>query len=680
MSTIFYSQVNKSVQKELIARGTAGTVNRTTAAIDYMVSKIANVLIEAYDTKPTADTKAMPGFGTLGGTTVRAGAYMPSGETGFLNDKLRPANRIPPIITGLSIAINDQSKSYINKASVTILVPDATTDMDGSYGMEAIYCKPGRYVKIAIIHPESALLTDGILDDDRLPSIDFLKTLYPNTDVSSLRKMNELYFQGRITTFSYTYNSDGTLALTFELIGTSNTYAEAKIYIDNKPNATATGTKTENQVTSLYASLSDEVNAIKKTYEEKGINDFEHLVANTTDQSILVGKPYVIGNTKSINTTRMISLGYLIQHINTKITAAIGARIHCDDVVCKSNYYERLVSAKPLSLLLWRGKTDLLHDTYKFDIPESDRIKSLSPTNAATFNASLQMFPGIKKADIKTAGFSFVSANSSYSLPSRIYIDLELIRTLIEKIETKNDPSINNFLIEVSREIAENTGNAIILALIQHPTIFDALIYYDTNYVNAEGAPTLEFTLPVFATKTGASVVREFSLTSKVPNNVKNMVFGIDSNKTGTQRITTYNPYMYANAETRKQLADDWKTEHNTVVYQLALTKEKIAKKPEKDEQLIKELKQILEKYVTYFTDDIEKSIGNNKSIFPMELEFTIDGINGFKYGDVLNFNGLPKRYTDSFVFTVLGIEHTVSNEGEWTTKIKCNPRIRIKE
>ena len=671
MSTIFYSQVNKTVQKELIARGTAGTTNRTTAAIDYMVSKIANVLIEAYDTKPTADTKAMPGFGTLGGTTVRAGAYMPSGETGFLNDKKRPANRIPPVITGLSIAINDQSKSYINKASVTILVPDATTDMDGDFGMEAIYCKPGRYVKIAIIHPASALLTPGILEDDGLPSTDFLKTLYPNTDATSLRKINELYFQGRITTFSYTYNSDGTLALTFELIGTSNTYADILVYVDNKPNATPTGTKTENQVTSLYASLSDEVNAIKKTYEEKGINDFEHLVANTTDQSILVGKPYVIGNTNS-STTRMVSLGYLIQHINTKLTTAVGARIHCDDIVCKSNYYERLVSAKPLSLLLWRGKTDLLHDTYKFD--------DLSPTNAATFNASLQMFPGIKKADIKTDGFSVVSANSSYSLPSRIYIDLELIRALIEKIETKNDPSINNFLTEVSREIAESTGNAIILALIQHPTIFDALIYYDTNYVNVEGAPTLEFTLPVFATKTGASVVREFSLTSKVPNNVKTMVYGIDSNKTGTQRVTTYNPYIYADAETRKQLADDWKTEHKQAIRKLAEAKEKIAKKPEKDEQIIKELKQVLEKYVTYFTDDIEKSIGNNKSIFPMELEFTIDGINGFKYGDVLNFNGLPKRYTDSFVFTVLGIEHTVSNEGEWTTRIKCNPRIRIKE
>jgi hypothetical protein len=61
-----------------------------------------------------------------------------------------------------------------------------------------------------------------------------------------------------------------------------------------------------------------------------------------------------------------------------------------------------------------------------------------------------------------------------------------------------------------------------------------------------------------------------------------------------------------------------------------------------------------------------------------MELEFTIDGINGFKYGDVLSFAGLPARYTRSFVFTVLGITHKVSTTGEWLTTIKCNPRVRI--
>jgi hypothetical protein len=671
MSTIFYSEVNKSVQKELIARGSAGTVNRTTAAIDYMVSKIANVQIDAYDTKPTVNSKAVPGFGTLGGSTVRAGAYMPSGQTGFLNDKLRPANRIPPIITELSIAINDQSKSYINKASVTILVPDATTDMDGEFGMEAIYCKPGRYIKISIAHPASALLTPGILEDDGLPSTDFLKTLYPNTDATSLRKLNELYFQGRITTFSYTYNSDGSLALTFEAIGTSNTYADIGVYINNKTSTTTTGEQPLNQVQSLYNSLSAEVDQIIKTYNEKKISDFEHLVANTTDQSILVGKPYLIGDSNQIDTKRMVSLGYLIQHINTKLTEAVGARIHCDDIVCKSNYYERLVSADSMQILLWRGKNDLLHDTYKFDLPASKRRKP-----STTPDVSLQMFPNIKQADIKTAGFSVKSAKESYSLPSRIYIDLELIRSIITKID--KDPTIKPFLIELSKEIARNTGNAIIMSLIQHPTIADALIYYDTNFVTT-GVQAYEFTLPVFATKTGASVVREFSLTSNVPNSVKNMVFGIDSMKTGTQRVTTYNPYIYADAETKKKLAEDWTYEHNQAVYQLAEKKEIKAQRPT-DTQTILELEKILEKYVTYFTDDILKSIGTNKSIFPMELEFTIDGINGFKFGDVLNFNGLPKRYTDSFVFTILGIEHRVSNEGEWITTIKCNPRIRIKE
>jgi phage protein D len=80
-----------------------------------------------------------------------------------------------------------------------------------------------------------------------------------------------------------------------------------------------------------------------------------------------------------------------------------------------------------------------------------------------------------------------------------------------------------------------------------------------------------------------------------------------------------------------------------------------------------------------YFTPDIKQSINRNKSVFPMELEFTLDGINGFKYGDVLAVAGLPRRYREAFVFTIIGVDHSVSNDGEWTTKIKCNARARIK-
>jgi phage protein D len=71
--------------------------------------------------------------------------------------------------------------------------------------------------------------------------------------------------------------------------------------------------------------------------------------------------------------------------------------------------------------------------------------------------------------------------------------------------------------------------------------------------------------------------------------------------------------------------------------------------------------------------------MNSTKAIFPMDLEFTIDGINGFKFGDVLQFDGLPKRYTDSYVFTVISVTHEVNTNGEWTTTLKCNPRVRIK-
>jgi len=110
----------------------------------------------------------------------------------------------------------------------------------------------------------------------------------------------------------------------------------------------------------------------------------------------------------------------------------------------------------------------------------------------------------------------------------------------------------------------------------------------------------------------------------------------------------------------------------------LETKKNNFAKRPA-DSENNTQLQSSIERYVTYFTPDIKESIRINKSIFPMELQFTIDGVNGFKYGDVLSFAGLPKRYTDSFVFCVTSIAHSVSNDGEWTTQISCIPRIRIK-
>ena len=156
------------------------------------------------------------------------------------------------------------------------------------------------------------------------------------------------------------------------------------------------------------------------------------------------------------------------------------------------------------------------------------------------------------------------------------------------------------------------------------------------------------------------------------------MIFGADSWKTGTQQQTSYNPYIYADEETQKKLSDEWKLEAVKAAINLSDIKYEFAQRPT-DTTVIANLSEVLKKYVTYFTENIEESIGQTKAIFPMELEFTIDGLNGFKFGDVLQFNGLPKKYINSFVFTILGISHTVTTQGEWTTTIKCNPRVRVR-
>ena len=64
--------------------------------------------------------------------------------------------------------------------------------------------------------------------------------------------------------------------------------------------------------------------------------------------------------------------------------------------------------------------------------------------------------------------------------------------------------------------------------------------------------------------------------------------------------------------------------------------------------------------------------------VIPFDCSFTIDGINGFKYGDVLQFDGLPKRYTANTVYSIVSTTHTVSTNGEWTTQIRCIMRPKI--
>ena len=76
MSQIFYSEIDKNLQKELDARAGAGKTDRSETALRYMTEKIANVLITAYDGNKRDKDKIVH---TLGGRNVIGEEYMPGG-------------------------------------------------------------------------------------------------------------------------------------------------------------------------------------------------------------------------------------------------------------------------------------------------------------------------------------------------------------------------------------------------------------------------------------------------------------------------------------------------------------------------------------------------------------------------------------------------------------------------
>lgn len=66
-----------------------------------------------------------------------------------------------------------------------------------------------------------------------------------------------------------------------------------------------------------------------------------------------------------------------------------------------------------------------------------------------------------------------------------------------------------------------------------------------------------------------------------------------------------------------------------------------------------------------------------NGVVLPLKLNFTIDGLAGLKYGNVIKVEPLPQRYDDVVHFTITNIEHNLSGN-DWTTHIETVMRVKI--
>jgi hypothetical protein len=392
------------------------------------------------------------------------------------------------------------------------------------------------------------------------------------------------------------------------------------------------------------------------------------------------------------NENRYITLGALIHVINkyiiaNKNTTEVAEIIHSDSA-CFSNYYPSLVSTDPDQVLFLPKDPAVLFDMNCYGSHEgiisgtfpdpliyySDIIKQISQyglTPDALFESGWKEWPGVyEKGEV-----------TGKMYPSRIFINMEVIQKIIDDLsKQKNGYTIKLFIAKISAVVSRCSGNAIDLKLVSYPKDQTKLLLADTRYLKSGNEIVNPYSIPMFANHPNGSIVREFSFSAKLPESVKNLSYVLNQGDDVTEeQIAPYMNFMYnaKDPDAINNLITLYKTKFTEKVASLNLAKANYGLSPGVTERKQALYKAVID-YIKYPTSDIRTSQQLTAPIFPFEVEFTIDGINGLRYGDVLTFEALPSKYRINTVFSVIGITHTISTEGDWTTKVNCIMRPSI--
>ena len=697
MSDIFYSQVDPNLQKELLARAAAGKGNRRTKDINYMVSKVANVAITPYDityvtesdtgNQQAVSEKIPITEAILGGAVVRQGEYLPTGPRGFVTDRIysitgldgnatsrtNTSKRIPPYLTGLEVSIGDDSMGMMQTATANVTIPNPGRDLDY---FESVYLRPGRNVKILIEHPNTAIVGEtAYLTDGSIPSTEKLRELYPQITPEQeqlYKKMNAFVFDGVIISFTLDYQQDASVAASLTMRGTTQVYTDLSMAMSDTSKKTNASDSAEGVAVTTFHE------EIEKVIEEKRIelgSDTSGIYIGETNTK-LQDVSYIWGAPKSdMQSMKYITLKALINFVNEfilpKAAPVVGnVEIVFDREINTCKYYENLVSAEPLSVFF----------------PGQDNYGS---------------FTWYGDLDSKKPKFVKSDNTNPESYCTLIYISTTIIEQIITAMAKEEIYTVAEFLQRISKRIYYASGGAYDLKLITHPDNQNALLYYDSNNVKSFSTVPEAFNVPMFANNEAGTIVKDFTFNGKLPSDASNLAYVLNQNPAdiSESEIAPFLSYMYSatqtrrdangndtvsnitNAETLDKIKQSYKDNNAKYLGELTGSIATYGKNMDESKNQTA-LHTSLQKYIQYPKSSLEDSVNLKAPVIPFDASFTVEGVNGFRYGDVLTFSGLPKRYTNNTVFCIIGINHSVSAAGEWNTSIQCimRPRIDLKQ
>ena len=328
----------------------------------------------------------------------------------------------------------------------------------------------------------------------------------------------------------------------------------------------------------------------------------------------------------------------------------------------QTNGYEQLKSADPTRVLLYQGTSQVESSTY----------------------AGQKALPWVKPV---TDGF----IRNKIGYLENIFISITELEQIYKALEKSKTITVKDFLNEISDTVKFLTGDAINLKLVpitiqgeqtQSTQIsFDILYFLDSNY---EGSPQIKSgdvvptKIPMFANNVNGTAVRNFNIKMQLPKSAASLAYVLNSDpaEISEESVAPFVSYMYADEPRKQQLEERFKELNKVATDELANAEKQLMQETTSDS--IRRMINALKQYLKFPTNDIKTSNQLGRPIFDIEAEFEIDGLNGFRFGDVLDFDGIPSRYRNEAVFIIYNVTHNVKSDGEWITTIRTRLRTKI--
>jgi hypothetical protein len=284
--------------------------------------------------------------------------------------------------------------------------------------------------------------------------------------------------------------------------------------------------------------------------------------------------------------------------------------------------------------------------------------------------------------------------NQKYIQLYNIVVNVAAVYQAYQSVAGSTEPTIDSFFRNVLSRINDACGNPWDFEIVSNtlnknkdqkaPT---ELTIIDLN-VRPKGKDTKAYALPA---KVNNSVLRDLSIETKLMESMKTQAIyatnsDINKQKDGTDKCAQQNFKAFILSDTQQvNEGKEYQKPQNPDPKCTVCEKNKDEALLEKDtyfylkqvgleveDETVAAAKEALIK--DYNNTDNNSPINCDGTPLPFTLKFSLDGIGGFRFGQMVTCDRLPVQITNEFEYQITSVNHTIT-PNDWVTSIETVPR-----